>query len=371
MAEARAAGPHGAGGEAWAAVLRRDRTFDGLVYYGVESTGVFCRPSCPSRRPTRSRVRFFASAAEASRAGYRACLRCRPEEATAPSPGARAVERVRAHLEAHPEEPVRLAQLARLAGVSPFHLQRTFRRALGVSPAQYLAALRLRTFKRALRRGEDVTASVYAAGYGSSSRLYERAAARLGMSPGRYRAGGAGMRIRYLVERTPIGLLLVGTTDRGVSAVALGDEADPLEASLRAEYPRATLERVEGPSDAWARSVLAHARGGPIPADLPLDVRATAFQARVWSELRRIPPGETRSYGEIARRIGAPGSARAVARACASNPAALVVPCHRVVRADGRLGGYRWGLGRKRSLLAREAARGGRPRASAGSRRAR
>jgi AraC family transcriptional regulator of adaptative response/methylated-DNA-[protein]-cysteine methyltransferase len=337
----------------WQAVLSRDRAAEGAFVYAVRTTGIYCRPTCPSRRPRRENVSFHATPAEAERAGFRACLRCGPD---APAPaGGEAVARAAAFLSAHPEERTTLAELARRVGLSPFHLQRTFRRATGLSPRAYQEAARLARFKAEVRRGAPVGLATYEAGFGSSRALYESARDGLGMTPGRYRRGGEGEVIRFATLPCALGRLLVAATERGVCAVSLGAADGPLEAELRAEFPRAELARDEHGVSPWAAAVLRHVEAAGAPP--PLDLRGTAFQLRVWQALREIPRGETRSYGEVARTLGAPGSARAVARACASNRVALVVPCHRVVRGGGEAGGYRWGAELKRRLLEREEAR--------------
>jgi AraC family transcriptional regulator of adaptative response/methylated-DNA-[protein]-cysteine methyltransferase len=333
--------------EAWRAVTHRDPDLDGAFVYAVRTTGVYCRPSCPSRRPRRENVSFFATADDAEAAGYRACARCGPSARARGS----AVARAAAYLDAHLDERVTLEALARHVALSPWHLQRTFRRALGVSPRAYQDARRLAGFRSRVRAGEAVGAATYAAGYGSSRGLYESARAGLGMTPGAYRRGGAGQRVRFETVTSPLGRLLVGATARGVCAVALGDDDAALEAGLRAEFPRADVARDAAGLRPWVEAVLERVRGAPGDPALPIDLRGTAFQLRVWSALRSIPRGETRSYGEIAAAVGAPRAWRAVARACATNPVAIVVPCHRVVRGDGQPGGYRWGAARKRGLL--------------------
>lgn len=342
--------------QAWAAVLGRDRRLDGRLFYGVASTGVYCRPSCPSRRPRRHNATFFAEPAEAERAGYRPCLRCDPrgeKVATPPAP----VGRARDYLDRHFDEPVPLDALGREVGMSPHHLQRTFKRAYGVSPKAYQAALRLQRLKTGLRAGGSVTAAIHDAGYGSGSRVYEKSDARLGMSPGAYRRGGRGMAIRYGIAATPLGRLLVGATERGVCAVALGDDDAPLVAGLRAEYPLARVERGKAALDRWLGALVESLNGEADLASIPLDVQGTAFQQRVWEALRAIPRGQTRSYAEVAKAVGRPRAMRAVAGACAANHVALLVPCHRVVRTGGDVGGYRWGVRRKEALLAQEASR--------------
>ena len=342
---------------AWTAVLARDSRFDGRFVYAVDSTGVYCRPTCPSRRPRRANVHFFAVPVEAEGAGYRPCRRCRPRHGEA-SRQAEAVRRASAFLEAHLEESPTLADLAQEVGLSPHHLQRTFKAATGLSPKQYAARLRAAQFKAEVQRGESVTSATYGAGYGSSSRLYEKADANLGMTPGAYARGGRGMRIRFTLTGSPFGRLLVGATERGICAVTLGDEDEALEAELRREYPSAEIERDDAALKDWLADILPRLEGSAAARDLPLDLQATSFQWRVWRALQEIPYGETRSYREIAAALGRPQAARAVAQACASNRVALVVPCHRVVRGDGKAGGYRWGEERKARILAKEAEAG-------------
>jgi len=340
---------------AWDAVLGRDARRDGQFVYAVATTGVYCRPSCPSRRPRRERVRFFTAPEEAERAGFRACRRCHPRDGAAPD--ARLVERACAYLEAHLDEPVTLETLGQAVGVSPWHLQRTFKRLTGVSPKEMVRARRIERLKERLQQGDDVAAATYEAGFGSGSRVYETSDARLGMTPATYRRGGAGMRIRFATAASSLGRLLVAVTERGVCAVALGDADEELAASLRREYPQASIERAEpGAEDLGTRvaAVLGFLAGTSPHLALPLDVQATAFQERVWKALQEIPAGETRTYGEVAATLGLPQAARAVARACATNPVALAIPCHRVVRGDGASGGYRWGTERKSRILAGE-----------------
>jgi AraC family transcriptional regulator of adaptative response/methylated-DNA-[protein]-cysteine methyltransferase len=344
---------------AWTAVLERDSRWDGRMVYGVTSTHIYCRPSCPSRRPRRDRTRFFDTPAEAESAGFRSCRRCRPG-ASAPSAAERAVAKARVYLDAHPEETVSLARLARETGLSPWHLQRTFRRLVGLSPREYAESRRTERFKRGLREEQSVSRATYEAGFGSSSRVYERAPTMLGMTPGAYRRGGAGMEIRYTVVASPFGRLLVAVTDRGVASVTLGESDAALERGLKTQFPRAELSRVDAGADAWlgqlVRRVAARVArpGAPLDGELPLDLQGTAFQWRVWQALLRIPPGETRTYQQLAKALGQPRAVRAVASACAANRVAVVVPCHRVIRTDGSLGGYRWGLPRKARLLEAE-----------------
>lgn len=345
---------------AWQAVLDRDQKYDGRLFYGVTSTGVACRPSCPSRRPRPDRVRFFSTLEAALAAGFRSCKRCHPEQLTA-APAASLVARAKAFIDAHPDAPVSLAMLAKATGVSPWHLQRTFAKDAGMSPREYAEAQRTARLRRDLRDEPSVSRATYSAGFGSSSRLYERATQLLGMTPGAYRKGGAGMEIRYTVVDSPLGRLLVAVTDRGVCAVTLGDSDRTLERSLKQQFSAATVERVDAGDD-WLRGLVTEvatriARPGDNgPETPPLDLQGTAFQYRVWQALLAIPAGETRTYQELARAVGAPKAIRAVASACAANKVAVVVPCHRVIRSDGSLGGYRWGLPRKERLLAEEAA---------------
>jgi AraC family transcriptional regulator of adaptative response/methylated-DNA-[protein]-cysteine methyltransferase len=338
----------------WRAVLSRDRAADGTFVFAVRSTGVYCRPSCPARRPRRDRVRFFRDPAQATRAGYRACRRCRPDGRPERDGAVDLATRVCRHIESHLEEPLRLEAIAGALGRSPQYIRHAFVQVLGITPKRYVDACRLDLVKARLRAQTAVTAALYEAGYGSSSRLYGRAAVRLGMTPAAYRRGGAGTTVRYTTAATPLGRLLVGATDRGVCAVSLGESEAPQIASLRREFPAAEISRDDAALAPAARTILAHLEGRRPRMDLPLDIRATAFQGRVWDALRAIPYGATRSYAEVARAIGRPAAVRAVARACAANPVPLIIPCHRVIRADGDLGGYRLGAERKRALLARE-----------------
>ncbi|HVT57165.1 MAG TPA: bifunctional DNA-binding transcriptional regulator/O6-methylguanine-DNA methyltransferase Ada [Thermoanaerobaculia bacterium] len=337
---------------AWEAVLARDRGSDGSFVFAVASTRVYCRPSCPGRHPHRERVALYATPEAAEQAGFRPCKRCRPQSQEAPR-AEQSVARALAYLEGHLDETVTLVHLGRLVGMSPTHLQRTFKRETGLTPKEYVQALRVERLKARLKKGDDVTTATYEAGYGAGSRLYEQSDARLGMTPGTFKRGGLGMRIQYTIVASPLGRLLVGFTERGVCAVRLGDSDRELAQGLWTEYPRAFLERQDEGGD-WVQAIVDSLGGAPDPLRLPLDVRGTAFEWRVWKALTEIPRGSTRSYGEVASAIGAPTAARAVARACAANRVAVVIPCHRVVRADGGLGGYRWGVERKRQLLAAE-----------------
>ena len=339
----------------WRIVLARDRRYDGAFVYAVHSTGIYCRPSCPSRRPRRQQVAFFPAPEAAELAGFRACRRCRPGDAREPDPRLPLVREVCRLIDAHPDEPAALTRLAGRVGATPHQLLRAFRRVLGISPRQYRDARRLDRFKAGLRARRRVSPALYEAGYGSPSRVYERAHAQLGMTPATYGRGAPGTRIAYTVVPSPLGRLLVAATPRGICRIGLGTSVETLEADLRAEFPAAEIRRDGGPLGAWVASILRYLDGRAVALDLPLDIRATAFQRRVWEALRKIPYGGTRSYSEIARAIGRPRATRAVARACATNPAALVIPCHRVIREDGGLGGYRWGIERKQALLQREA----------------
>ena len=335
----------------WTAVVARDPRHDGAFVYGVASTRIYCRPSCPSRRPTRSRVSFFETPAEAERAGYRACRRCEPQQDQRRA--VRQVQHARDYIDQHPDETVTLERLGQIAQMSPYHLQRTFKRVVGVSPKMYASALRLDRMKSRLRQGDSVSRATYDAGYGSGSRAYEHARAGLGMTPGNYRNGGRGLRIEYALVPTEVGHLLIAATDRGLCSVMLGDDTTQLEGALRREYPAASLERNEANMRSYTDAVLGRLLGRG-EGTLRLHVQGTAFQWQVWEALRRIPAGETRTYQEIAREVGRPNAARAVARACASNRVALVIPCHRVVRGTGELGGYRWGVERKKQILEQE-----------------
>jgi len=338
----------------WRAVLAHDRRFDGAFVYGVRSTGIYCRPSCPSRRPKRPQVVFFPVPAAAEQAGFRPCRRCRPQAAALPDAQKEMVERAARHIERNLDAPLNLAALSAAVGAGSYHLQRTFKRVLGISPRQYADSLRMGGVKARLRAGRSVVEALYDAGYGSSSRLYERAAGKLGMTPGTYRRGGRGMNITYSTAASPLGRLLVARTDRGICAVSVADSDRTLEARLRHEYPQAEVRRDRNGLSQTLSTLMRYLEGRQPRLDLPLDIRGTAFQCRVWEELLRIPYGKTRTYGEVAKAIGKPGAARAVGTACGSNPVPLIVPCHRVVRGGGALGGYGLGLPRKKALLEME-----------------
>jgi AraC family transcriptional regulator, regulatory protein of adaptative response / methylated-DNA-[protein]-cysteine methyltransferase len=335
------------------AVAARDRSMDGAFYYAVLSTGIYCRPSCPSKRPRRENVVFFRAREAAERAGFRPCKRCKPE-AAATNQNAELIEKVCRHIDAHPGEPVTLEDLGHALGMSPFYLQRTFKALTGITPRAYSDSRRLDSLKAGLREGHSVTRSLYDAGYGSSSRLYENASAQLGMTPSRYRKHGAGVTIHYAIVPSPIGQMLLGATERGICAIQFGESASTLEGKLRAEYPQAEIARSDRKLTEEVRAVR-EMIGGNSTVPLPLDIQATAFQRRVWEELKAIPRGATKSYSKIAADMGQPQATRAVARACATNPVAVAIPCHRVVRQDGSMGGYRWGVDRKKKLLALEA----------------
>lgn len=338
--------------ERWAAVVRRDAAMRGAFVLGVTSTGIYCRTGCPARQPLRRNVRFFDTADEAEGAGFRACRRCHPRDTR--DVLAEPLARVCRHIEAHLDERLTLARLGRVAGMSAFHLQRRFKAALGITPRAYADALRLGVFKRELRAGRSVIDAVVEAGYGSTSRAYERTPGHLGMTPTGYRDGARGQEIRYAADETPLGTILVAATSIGVCAIRIGNTAGELVDGLRAEFPHATLIDDATPLAPARRVIRSLAAGRPVARTLPLDIAATAFQHEVWTALKRIPIGETRSYADIARAIGHPTAVRAVARACATNPVALLIPCHRVVRTNGTAGGYRWGTQRKAALLAAE-----------------
>jgi AraC family transcriptional regulator of adaptative response/methylated-DNA-[protein]-cysteine methyltransferase len=337
----------------WDALAGRDRAMDGVFFYAVRTTGVYCRPSCPSRRPKPENVVFFRNRTAAERAGFRPCKRCKPERESQTNVKSELVEKVCRYIDAHPDQAATLDVLSGAMGLSPFHLHRTFKALTGITPRAYADSRRLNSLKAGLREGHSVTRSLYDAGYGSSSRLYERASAQLGMTPSRYRKQGSGVTIRYAIAETPIGRLLLAATSRGICSIQFGNSDTALEGTLRKEYPQAEIVRADKQLNGWVRTIRERIRGDGT-GSLPLDIRATAFQRLVWEELRAIPSGSTRSYGDIAKRIGQPRASRAVARACATNPVAVAIPCHRVVREDGALGGYRWGVQRKLKLLALE-----------------
>jgi AraC family transcriptional regulator, regulatory protein of adaptative response / methylated-DNA-[protein]-cysteine methyltransferase len=338
----------------WQAVLARDANQDGLFVFAVSSTGVYCRPSCPSRRPRRENVTFFSEPDQAERAGYRACLRCRPR-ATGANHRMELVKAVCRYIEQHLDEPVTLGRLGKEFQQSPFHLQRIFKSVLGISPRAYADSCRVTQLKRNLQAGHNVTRAMYEAGYSSSSRLYERTASQLGMTPDRYRRGAIAAPIRYTCTDSPLGRMLIAATDKGICAIQFANSDRELEQGLRHEFPFANRRRDDAYLQDWTQDLLSQIEGENLKSSLPLDIRATAFQRRVWSYLQSIPRGATRSYGQVAKAIGEPAATRAVARACATNPVAVAIPCHRVVRESGQLGGYRWGVEKKQLLLELEA----------------
>jgi AraC family transcriptional regulator of adaptative response/methylated-DNA-[protein]-cysteine methyltransferase len=344
--------------ELWHAVLERDASRDGSFVFAVRSTGIYCRPSCPARRPKPEQVRFFPLPEAAEQAGFRACKRCHPRRARVNDPQVELVRRVCHILDEHDAETATLETLSAATGANRHHLQRTFKHLMGITPRQYAESRKLARFKAGVKNGASVTDAIYDAGYGSSRGLYEKSSSQLGMTPATYGRGGQGMRIVFTISDSPLGRLLVAATERGVCAVTLGDSDAELTRALFAEYPNASIDSkdtsISPPLNLWLQRVLDSLAGKLQRLDLPMDVQATAFQRRVWEELRRIPFGATRSYREIAKAIGKPEAVRAVANACASNRLALVIPCHRVIREDKSLGGYRWGIGRKKKLLENE-----------------
>lgn len=338
----------------WAAVLARDPAAEGRFVYAVRSTGVYCRPSCNARTPRPENVSFYDSAEAAERAGFRPCRRCRPEQPPRAEREAALVARLCRVVEAAEDMPT-LDELARQAGVSAGHLHRLFKAVTGLTPRTYAAARRAERLRAGLAQAATVTDAIYDAGYGASSRFYEQSAAVLGMSPSRYRDGGAGAEIRFAVGQCSLGAILVAASAQGVCAITLGDDAEALVRELQDRFPRATLDGGDAAFAQLVATVVGFVEAPKLGLELPLDVRGTAFQQRVWQALRQIPPGARLSYRELAERIGAPRAVRAVAGACAANAIAVAIPCHRVVRGDGSLSGYRWGVERKRALLEREA----------------
>jgi AraC family transcriptional regulator of adaptative response/methylated-DNA-[protein]-cysteine methyltransferase len=342
----------------WAAVVERDARLDGSVYYAVRSTGVYCKPSCPSRRPRREQVTFFTEPQAAEAAGFRACLRCHPRQVNGASPQAKLVKRISDYIEENLEGTITLRTIAAAVGSSPYHLQRVFKRATGVSPHAYAESRRIAVFKTSLRTGQSVTDAIYEAGFNSSSRLYERSNSHLGMTPAAYRKGGQRQEISYAIGDSPLGRVLVATTEKGICKLSLGENDRHLTSGLFGEFPKALITQDDEKVGTALKAVVDYLSARTPKLTLPLDVAATAFQMRVWRELQKIPLGKTRTYQEIAQRLAngkdIPLATRAVANACASNPVALVVPCHRVVRKNGAMGGYRWGAKRKGQLLQME-----------------
>ena len=343
-----------AGDPRWAAVVARSAAADGAFYYSVRTTGVYCRPSCPARVARPENVRFHSTREDAERAGFRACRRCKPDQPSVAEQHAAMVTRACRLIETSQTLPS-LEELARAAGVSTFHFHRVFRSVTGVTPRAYAAAHRGARVRRELGRTPSITAAIYESGYSSNGRFYDESPRVLGMTPTDYRAGGVNAEIHFAVGECSLGSILVARSERGVCAILLGDDPDALARQLQDRFPRATLIGGDAEFEELVSRVVGFVEAPGLGFDLPLDVRGTAFQQRVWQALREIPPGRTATYGEIANRIGLPGAARAVAAACAANPLAVAIPCHRVIRNDGGLSGYRWGVERKRALLRREA----------------
>jgi len=337
----------------WESLIQRDMAPEEKFVYAVRTTGIYCRPGCPSRLPRRTNTLFFQTSAEAERAGFRPCKKCGPRTATKqslPVAVARACQLID-----ESSEPLTLRELASAVGVSRFHLQRQFRHCVGLSPKEYASARRAERLRAGLRNNGTVTEALYDAGFGSSSRCYESAAANLGMTPAQYKNGGIGQTIRFASARCSLGRLLVGSTARGICFVALGDSDARLKNELASRFPQAELLASDTKLREHVQQIVALLESPGAACTLPIDLQGTAFQRRVWQALQSIPCGQTVSYGELARRVGQPSAVRAVAQACGANPVAIVVPCHRVVRTSGDLGGYHWGVERKRQLLEREA----------------
>ncbi len=342
----------------WQAVLARDGASDGKFVFAVSSTGVYCRPSCPSRRPKRENVSFFPHPREAERAGFRECLRCRPK-ALAGNPRQQLVKAICRFIEQHLDEPLTLATLSAEFRQSAFHLQRTFKAVLGITPKQYADSCRMRGFRQRLKAGHSVTRAMHDAGYSSTSRLYSRTTSELGMEPAKYRSGAIAAPIRYTCTDSPLGRMLIAATQKGICSIQFADSDEELEHALRQEFPFAVRRRDDAQLADLAQGVITKMRGSEPAESLPLDIRATAFQRRVWTYLQSLRAGETKSYSEVAKAIRRPSAVRAVARACATNPVAVAIPCHRVVRSDGESGGYRWGMHRKQKLLQMESSPSG------------
>lgn len=353
MAVSKETASTGVWSRAWELVEERNPAADMLFVYAVRTTGIYCRPSCPSRRPLRNSVEFFATAELAQAAGYRACKRCRPE---GEHPQQRLLAIACDYIGSNLDTTITLEALGKRLDLSPFHAQRLFRRTLGVTPRQYQQARRMERLRGELQGQSSVTDAIYDSGFSSGSRVYENSTAEIGMTPTEYRKGGQGLSIAYGIAESPLGKMLVATTEAGICAIAFGNLESELEDELRARFAQAEITRDDRGLDETLARVLSRITEHPLAADLPLDVRATAFQRRVWTALRAIPRGETRSYAQVAAEIGQPLAVRAVAHACASNPVAVVIPCHRVVGSNGKLTGYRWGVERKRRLLEMERA---------------
>src|SRR5579862_6090705 len=340
-------------GERWSAVVQRDSAQDGTFVFAVSTTGVYCRPSCPARRPRRENVTFFAQPEQAEKAGFRACLRCRPKSVSG-HPQLDLAKEICRYIEQHLDDAVTLTRLGKVFRQSPFHLQRRFKAALGITPREYADSCRMRQLKRNLQSGDNVTRAMYDAGYGSSSRLYEKTSSQLGMTPDKYRRGAIAAAIRYACADSPLGRMLIAATDKGICSIQFAGSDGELLEGLKREFPFAVRKPDAGGLQAWVNGLLEKMQGKGLNSALPLDIRATVFQRRVWRYLQSIPFGATRSYGQVAKAIGRPSASRAVARACATNPVAVAIPCHRVVREDGNISGYRWGVERKKTLLEME-----------------
>ncbi len=338
--------------EKWRAVLARDETRDGTFVFGVRSTGIYCKPSCPARHPQIEQVVLFRGPEQAEQSGFRACKRCNPKETR--SPRAESVRRICVYIDNHLDEKLTLAVLSREAGLSPFHFQRIFKKIVRLSPRQYIESRRLERVKQSLRRGETVTNALYGAGFTSRGRLYEKSSRQLGVNPGTFRRGGEGLSIHYTIVDSPIGRLLLGATGNGICAVCIGASDKAVEASLREDYYAADLYRNDRQMKKWAVEFSQYFDGREFSRDLPIDIQATAFQWKVWKQIQAVPFGKTSSYSEIAATLGNPQAVRAVATACANNHVALLIPCHRIVGKRGDLRGYRWGVNRKQALLSLE-----------------
>ncbi len=338
----------------WKAVLARDDASDGKFVFAVSSTGVYCRPSCPSKRPRRENVTFYRLPKEAESAGFRACLRCRPQ-ASSGNPQQEMVKAICRYIEQRLDEPITLVQLGKEFRHSPFHLQRTFKAVLGITPKEYANSCRMQGFRQKLKAGHSVTRAMHEAGYSSTSRLYSRTASELGMDPAKYRRGAIAAPIRYTCADSPLGRILIAATNKGICSIQFAESDEELEQGLKQEFPFATRRRDDEGMAEFTANLMQHMRGLEKAPALPLDIQATAFQRRVWSYLQSIGFGETRSYSEVAKAIKQPTAVRAVAHACATNPVAIAIPCHRVLRSNGDLGGYRWGMERKKVLLELEA----------------
>ena len=337
----------------WRAVEAKDREFDGAFYFAVRTTGIFCRPSCSSKTAKRQNVSFFVTPAEAEKAGFRPCMRCKPTEEYFPGPAAELVVKAFEILRSDETEVPTIEELSQRLGVTSGHLQKTFKTTLGLTPKEIVDMMRIENFKTNVRES-DVTTSLYDSGFGSSRSLYEKAGERLGMTPAKYKKGGKDMKINYTIVDSRLGKLMVARTEKGICSVSFGDTAEELTRELTSEFFAAEIEEKDADLQEAVNAILKSLDGETAILNLPLDLRASAFQMRVWAELRKIPYGETRSYAQVAASLGEPKSFRAVARACATNPVALVNPCHRVISAAGKLSGYKWGIERKAKLLKQE-----------------